>query len=132
MNERICFRMCFAASTCFHAEAPSNNPARKVAHSLHYPIDVTILIVSQLLTGLVYNLPYAGRGIKFCNEVQDTAPEFPSFGINFTNDVSFLPGREEAGAGVVWGGGGGGWGRRGGKQGFLSETDRFGRRRGDL
>ena len=27
-----------------------------------------------------------GRGVKLCNEVQDTAPEFPGFGISFTND----------------------------------------------
>ena len=34
------------------------------------------------------NLPYGGRGIKLCNEVHDTAPELPGFGICFTNDVS--------------------------------------------
>ena len=45
MNECICFRMFFHVSICFHAEALSNNPTRKVAHSLHYLIDVTINIV---------------------------------------------------------------------------------------
>ena len=27
--------------------------------------------------------------VKLCNNVQDTAPEFPGFDINFTNDVSW-------------------------------------------
>ena len=35
----------FNVSICFHAEALSNDPTRKVAHSLHYPMDVTIKIV---------------------------------------------------------------------------------------
>ena len=83
MNERISFRMLFNVSTCFHAEALSNNPTRKVAQSLRYLID---LLCITLLTDLVCNLPY-GRGIKLC-EVHYTAPEFPGFGIDFTNDVS--------------------------------------------
>ena len=70
---------------CFHAEALSNNPMRKVAeHSLHYPIDVAkasiTLVTSHLLEG--------EWGSKLCNKVQDTDPEFPGFGISFTIDVS--------------------------------------------
>ena len=38
----------FNVSICFHAEALSNDPTRKVAHSLHYPMDVTIKIVLHL------------------------------------------------------------------------------------
>ena len=48
MNERICFGMLFNVSICFHRGALSKNPMRKVAHSLHYPIDVTTVIVSHL------------------------------------------------------------------------------------
>ena len=36
-------------------------------------------------------------GIKLRNKVQDTAPEFPGFGINFTNDVRAERGFEGAG-----------------------------------
>ena len=39
--------MLLNVSFCFHAEAPSNNPTRKVAHSLHFPIDATIKIVAH-------------------------------------------------------------------------------------
>ena len=81
------FRMFFNVSICFHAEASSKNPTREGAHSLHcrrryYNNRIT------LLTGLVCSLPYVGRGIKLCNEVQDTAPEFLGFGISFTSDAS--------------------------------------------
>ena len=71
-------------------EALSNNPTRKVAHFLHHPIDVTTISVSHfpLVSYTTPHMSYVGRGIKLCNEVQDTAREFPGFGISFTNDVS--------------------------------------------
>ena len=59
------FQNVLDVSICFHAEALSNTPTRKVAHSLQYPIEVTNNGIT-LLTGLVYNLPYGGRGIKLC------------------------------------------------------------------
>ena len=69
---------------CFHAEALSNNPMRKVSHSLHYPIEVA----KASITGLTSHLLEGEWGSKLCNKVQDTALEFPGFGINFTIDVS--------------------------------------------
>ena len=72
-------------SVCFHAEALSRHPTRKMAHSLQYPINRCYNHRITRLTGLVYNLPYVGRGIKVCNEVQVTAPEFKGFGINSPN-----------------------------------------------
>ena len=82
MNESICFRMCLNVSV-FHAESLSNNPTRKVAHSLQYPIDGCHNNRMTLPPGLVvvYNLPSVGRGLKLRNEVQDTAPEFTGFGM---------------------------------------------------
>ena len=72
------------------AEALSNiinNPTRKVAHSLHCPIDVTIKIV------LHFSLqpPICWKGNEesnFANKLQDTAPELPGFSSVFRNDVS--------------------------------------------
>ena len=68
----------FNVSICFHSEAPSKNPTRKVAHSLHYPVGVAVVTVSHF--SLVSYLPCVGRGSKLCNEVQDTAPKFPAPG----------------------------------------------------
>ena len=51
---------------------------------------------------------HVGRGIKLCNEVQDTAPEFHGFGINFTTcKLARLASPQGVGVGC-WGGGGGG------------------------
>ena len=74
--------MCFNVSICFHAEALSISEQQShakggtfaaLSHRRYYNRRIT------LLTGLVYNLPYVGRGMKLCNEVQGTAPEFPGF-----------------------------------------------------
>ena len=77
----------FNVSTCCHVEALSKTPTQNgtfpaLCHRRYYNNRIT------LLTGLLYNLPYVGRGIKLCSEIQDTASEFPGFGISFTNDVS--------------------------------------------
>ena len=84
-------------SICFHSEAPSKNPTRKVAHSLHYPVDVTIT-VSHF--SLVSYLPCVGRGSKLCNEVQDTAPKFPAPAKNKGMSGRGVGGRAEFGG---WG-----------------------------
>ena len=88
MNECVCCRLLrcvFNVSICFHSEALRNNPTQKAAHSLHYPIDVALKIGFLTTTSHMLEGEW---GIKLCNKVQDTAPEFGSFGINFTHDVS--------------------------------------------
>ena len=76
-----------SGATCHARASPALDPTAGSADPID-SIDVTMIVASHFSPGLVYNLPYVGKGIKLCDEVQDTAPEFASFGISFTNDVS--------------------------------------------
>ena len=76
MNDRVCFRMLVTVSICFHDEALSNNPTRKVAHSLHYPTDVIVLIVSHFsLVSSTTSHKLEGES-SFTTKYK-TVPEFP-------------------------------------------------------
>ena len=77
----------FTVSVCFHAQALSNDPTGEVAHSLHYPIDVSTTIVSQFsLVSYTTSHMLEGEAI-FATAYR----AFPGFGISFTNDVSASP-----------------------------------------
>ena len=76
----------FNVSICFHAEGLSNSPTREAAHSLHYPIDVTIKVVSHFsLVSSTTSHVLAGES-RFETKYK-TQPQNSHFGINFANDV---------------------------------------------
>ena len=77
---------------CFHTEALGNHPARKVSHSLHYPIDVTIVLV-------VYTTSHMLEGES-------------SFATKYKTELQNSGGQERVGGGA--GGQEKGAGRRGG------------------
>ena len=62
---------------CFHAEALSDNRTRQAAHSLRYPILVSVIIVSHFPLVSYTTSHMLERGRKLCNEVEDTAPDLP-------------------------------------------------------
>ena len=69
---------CSSVNICFHAQSRGSEQYSH-AEGGTFPACYKNRII--LLTSLVYNLPYVGRGVKLCNKVRDTAPAFPGLGI---------------------------------------------------